>query len=70
VLYIRTFAGGKEKWTGFKTTLLSVAKNWTKERVDAAERQKNSRETVTALGKLASGAVMEIYRRLLHGSGV
>ncbi len=24
--YVRTFAGGKEKWTSLKTSLLSVAK--------------------------------------------
>ena len=24
--YVRTFAGGKEKWTSLKTTLLSVAR--------------------------------------------
>jgi len=34
---VRTFGAGKEKWTGLKTTLISVAKNRMKAHADAAE---------------------------------
>ena len=63
--YVRTFAGGKEKWTNLKTTLLSVAKNRMNEHLDAAERQKSSGEAVPAMGK-----VTEIYRQQLQASDV
>jgi hypothetical protein len=38
--YVRTFASGKEKWTGLKTTALSIAKNRMRDHLDAAERQR------------------------------
>jgi len=40
--YVRTYAGGKEKWTSLRTNLQSVAKNRMKEHVDAAERQRTT----------------------------
>ena len=68
--YVRTFAGGKEKWTSLKTTLLSVAKNRMKEHLDAAERQKSTGESVPAMGKLTFGEVTETYRQQLQTSDV
>jgi hypothetical protein len=35
--YVRTYAGGKEKWTYLKTILLSVAGNRMREHLDAAD---------------------------------
>ena len=67
--YVRTFAGGKEKWTSLKTKLLSVAKNRMKEHLDAAERQKSSGDAVPAMGKLTFGEVTETYRQQLQASG-
>ena len=68
--YVRTFAGGKEKWTSLKTTLLSVARNRMKEHLDAAERQKGAGESVPAMGKLTFGEVTETYRQHLQASEV
>ena len=68
--YVRTFAGGKEKWTSLKTTLLSVAKNRMKEHLDAAEHQKSAGESAPAMGKLTFGEVTETYRQQLQASDV
>lgn len=63
--YVRTFAGGKEKWASMKTTLLSVAKNRMKEHVDASERLKSSGEAQSASGSLTFGAALKTYRERL-----
>ena len=47
--YVRTFAGGKEKWTSLKAKLITVAKNRMKEHVDAAERQRTTGNTAEAV---------------------
>ena len=68
--YVRTFAAGKEKWTSLKTNLLSVAKNWMKEHLDAAERQKLAGKSVPAMGKLTFSEVTKTYRQQLQASDV
>ena len=68
--YVRIFAGGKEKWTSLKTTLLSVAKYRIKEHLDAAEPQKSPGEAVPAMGTLTFGEVTEAYRQQLQASEV
>jgi hypothetical protein len=42
--YVRTFAGGKEKWTSLKTKLLTVARNRMKDHVDAADEAADDRQ--------------------------
>jgi integrase len=61
--YVRTYAGGKEKWTGLKTTLLSVAKNRMREHLDAAERMKNSGSVAGSAEKFRFGDGVNLYRR-------
>ena len=57
--YVRTFAGGKEKWTSLKTTMLSVARNRMKEHLDAAERQKTTGEPPRSLWAWMTGRSSE-----------
>ena len=68
--YVRTFAGGKEKWTSLKTTLLSVAKNRMREHLDAAERQKSTGEIVPVASKRTFGEVTETDRHPLQASEI
>ncbi len=63
--YVRTFAGGKEKWTSLRTTLLTVARNRMREHVDAAERERGPGPAATADGKLSFGGALAIYRERL-----
>ena len=65
--YVRTFAGGKEKWASLRTTLLSVAKNRMKEQIDAAERQSSTGESVECVGRLSFA---QSLRGLLRRRGV
>lgn len=67
--YVRTFAGGKEKWASLGTPLLSVAKNRMKEHIDAAERQRTAGETLVA-GTLTFGQALEKYREQLKVADV
>jgi integrase len=60
--YVRTYAGGNEKWASLKTTLLSVAKNRMREHLDAAERVKGS-GPATVAGRLSFGDGIALYRR-------
>jgi hypothetical protein len=53
--YVRTFAGGKEKWSGLKTKLMSVARNRMKEHVIAAERQRASGSFADAVDRITFG---------------
>ncbi len=68
--YVRTFAGGKEKWTSLKTKLLAVARNRMKEHVEAAERQRTTGNVSKAVGRLTFGEAMSRYREQLAGSEV
>jgi integrase len=68
--YVRTFAGGKEKWTSLKTKLLSVARNRMKEHVEAAERQRASGSVSEAVGRLTFGEALGRYREELAASEV
>ncbi len=68
--YVRTFAGGKEKWASLKTTLLTVAKNRMREHIDAAERMKASGEAAEASGPLTFGEALSTYRDRLASSNV
>src|SRR4051812_43775912 len=68
--YVRTFAGGKEKWTSLKTKLLSVARNRMKEHVEAAERQRAAGNVAEAVGRLSFGEALARYRKQLAGSEV
>lgn len=64
--YVRTYAGGKEKWNTLRTTLLSVAKNRMKTHLDAAERLRGNEHAEEATGKLISGDALVVYRRELE----
>jgi len=64
--YVRTFAGGKEKWTSLKTKLLTVARNRMKDHVDAAERQRTTGNTSEAVGRLTFGEAIMTYREQLQ----
>jgi integrase len=68
--YVRTFAGGKEKWTGLKTTLLSVAKNRMKEHLEAADKLKASGELANVSGSLTFGVALATYREAVERSAV
>lgn len=57
---MRTFAGGKEKWTSLKTELLSVARIHMKEHVEAAERERGTGAIAAAGGKLSFGGALAI----------
>jgi len=61
--YVRTYAGGKEKWTGLKTNLLSVAKNRMREHLDAADRMKNSGSVAGTVEKFRFADGVALYRR-------
>lgn len=63
--YVRTFAGGKEKWTSLRTKLLAVARNRMREHVDAAERQRITGKTAEAVGKMTFGEAVATYREQL-----
>ena len=58
------------KKTSLKTTLLSVVKNWMKEHLDAAERQKITGEVMPATVKLTFNEMNETYREQLQASEV
>ena len=68
--YVRTFAGGKEKWTGLKTKLLSVAKNRMKEHVDASERQRTAGDSSEVVGKLTFSEALKAYREHLAAADI
>jgi len=68
--YVRTFAGGKEKWASMKTRLLTVAKNRMKDHVDASERLKASGEAQVAAGSLSFGNALETYRKRLENADI
>jgi len=68
--YVRTFAGGKEKWSSLKTKLLSVAKNRMKEHVDAAERQRTTGNASEAVGRLTFGEALATYREQLKTADI
>jgi hypothetical protein len=59
--YVRTFAGGKEKWNSPRTKLLTVSRNRMKEHVDAAERQRTTGNTAEAVGKMTVGEAVATY---------
>jgi len=68
--YARTFAGGKEKWTSLRTTVLSVAKNLIQEHLDANERRKVSGEAQRDVGRLTFGDALTRYREHLGFEGI
>ena len=68
--YVRTFAGGKEKWTSLKTKLLTVARNRMKDHVDAAERQRTTGNTSEAVGRLTFGEAIATYREQLQEAAI
>lgn len=68
--YVRTFAGGKEKWASLRTKLLSVARNRMKEHVDAAERERGPGRGISADGKMTFGDALAQYRPRLEASFV
>ena len=68
--YVRTFAGGKEKWTSLKTKLLTVARNRMKDHVDAAERQRTTGNTSEAVGRLTFGEAITTYREQLQEAAI
>jgi integrase len=68
--YVRTYSGGKEKWTSLKTDLLSVAKNRMREHLDASERQRLSGGVQEASGKLLFSNLMAQYKESLSLSDV
>jgi integrase len=68
--YVRTFAGGKEKWTSLKTKLLVIAKNRMKEHVDAAQKQQQTGNTADVEGRMTFGKAMEAYREELSASDI
>ena len=68
--YVRTFAGGKEKWTSLKTKLLTVARNRMKDHVDAAERQRTTGNTSDAIGRLTFGEAITTYREQLQEAAI
>jgi hypothetical protein len=68
--YVRTFAGGKEKWTSLKTKLLTVARNRMKDHVDAAERQRMTGSTSEAVGRLTFGEAITTYREQLQEAAI
>ena len=68
--YVRTFSGGKEKWTSLKTKLLTVARNRMKDHVDAAERQRTTGNTSEAVGRLTFGEAITTYREQLQEAAV
>jgi integrase len=67
--YVRTYAGGKEKWASLETTLLSVAKHRVKEHLEAADKLRASGQKA-ASGPLSFGDAVEIFRKQLEGSDV
>lgn len=67
--YVRTYAGGKEKWASLKTTLLSVAKHRVKEHLDAADKLRASGKRA-ATGPLSFCEAAEIFRKQLEESEV
>jgi integrase len=68
--YVRTFAGGKEKWTSLRTKLLTVARNRMKEHVDAAERQRTTGNTAEAVGKMTFDEAVATYREQLKVTAI
>lgn len=68
--YVRTFAGGKEKWTSLKTKLLTVAKNRMKEHTDSAERERTTGNSAEAVGRLTFGEALISYKSELAVSDV
>ena len=67
---MRTFAGGKEKWTSLKTKLLTVARNRMKDHVDAAERQRTTGNSSEAVGRLSFGEAITTYREQLQEAAI
>ena len=67
--YVRTYAGGKEKWASLRTTLLSVAKYRVKEHLEAAEKLRASGKEV-ASGPLSFEQALAAFRRELEQSGL
>ncbi len=69
IYYVRTYAGGKEKWATLKTTLLSVAKHRVKEHLEAADRLRASGRKA-ASGPLSFGEALEVFRKQLEESEI
>jgi hypothetical protein len=67
---VRTFAGGKEKWTSLKTKLLTVARNRMKDHVDPAERQRTTGNSSEAVGRLSFGEAITTYREQLQEAAI
>lgn len=63
--YVRTYAGGKEKWTSLRTPLLSVAKNRMREHLEAAERQKSTGVAAETSERFRFKDGIALYRREL-----
>jgi DNA-directed RNA polymerase specialized sigma24 family protein len=68
--YVRTFAGGKEKWTSLRTKLLTLARNRMKDYVDAAERQRTTGNTSEAIGRLTFSEAITTYREQLQEAAI
>jgi hypothetical protein len=63
--YVRTFAGGKEKWASLRTKLLSVARIRMGEHIETAERERAHGRVASADGKMTFGDALVIYQRRL-----
>ena len=64
--YVRTYAGGKQKWVTLQTTLLSVAKNRMKEHVEGAIRQRSGGSQIESSGRFRFSQGIALYRRELE----
>jgi integrase len=68
--YVRTYAGGKEKWKSLRTKTLMIARNRMREFVDAAQRLQSAGPQATPVDKLSFGQALETYRREIEVSPV
>jgi integrase len=68
--YVRTYSGGKEKWSSLNTTVLSVAKNRMREHVEAAERQKLVTDAPDVSGLLSFGQAIQTYKSRLEMASI
>jgi len=67
--YLRTFFGGKEKWTSLKTTILAVAKQRLKEHEQAADARRLSGIHAVS-GPLSYAQALAIFRHGLAAADI
>ena len=68
--YVRTCAGGKEKWKSLRMKVMMIARNRMREYVDAVQRQQSTGPQAGPADKLSFGQALESYRRELEASPV